>query len=58
MAAAAWQHAEVEAVVAAVTTEQQRDAEAARPRAQLAAEVPPLSDHDVDIRRLFARIYL
>ena len=57
--AASRQQAEVEAAVAAATAEQQRIAEHTRARAELTAKVIRLliGDHDVDIRRLSARIH-
>ena len=57
--AASRQQAEAEAAVAAATAGQQRIAEHTRARAELAAKVirQLVGDHDVDIRRLCARIH-
>ena len=50
---------QAEEAVAAATAEQQRIAEHTRARAEIAAKVIRLliGDHDVDIRRLSARIH-
>ena len=58
-ATASRQQAEADAVVAAATAEQQRTAEHTRARAELTTKVIVLliGDHDVDIRRLSARIH-
>ena len=51
------QQAEMEAAVAVVTAEQQRNAEAVRARVEPAVEVVRQRNHNVDIRRPSARIH-
>ena len=52
-----WQQAQVDTVVVAATSEQQRTTELTRARAELTATVTTLENNDVYIRRLSARIH-